>query len=62
MPKKSKFRTKIPTYRQRKGYTQAIVTLTDSATRRRRDYWLGEHGSWHAPASAYDCAMSASGE
>jgi len=34
-----------PAYRLRKGYTQAIVTLTDSVTRRRRDYWLGEHGT-----------------
>lgn len=39
---------KTPAYRKRKGYTQAIVTLTDSATSKRRDYWLGEHGS---PAS-----------
>lgn len=45
MPQKTKFRTKIPTYRQRKGYTQALVTLTDSETRLRRDFWLGEHGS-----------------
>ncbi len=30
-----------PTYRQRKGYDQAIVTLTDSVTRYRKDYWLG---------------------
>lgn len=39
---------KTPSYPQRKGYTQAIVTLTDSATGKRRDYWLGEFGS---PAS-----------
>lgn len=45
MPEKTKFRTKTPNYRQRKGYSQALVTLTDSVTRRRRDYWLGEHGS-----------------
>ncbi|MEP0848414.1 MAG: site-specific integrase [Phycisphaerae bacterium] len=39
---------KPPAYRQRKGYTQAIVTLRDSATKRARDYWLGECGT---PAS-----------
>jgi len=37
-----------PAYRRRKGYTQAIVTLTDAVTKRRKDYWLGEHGT---PAS-----------
>lgn len=37
--------TKVPSYRKRKGYSQALVTLTDAATRRRRDYWLGEHGT-----------------
>lgn len=31
-------------YRQRSGYSQAIVTLADSATEKRRDYWLGERG------------------
>ena len=36
---------KTPSYRCRTGYTQAIVTLTDSVTRKRRDYWLGPHGS-----------------
>ena len=30
---------KTPAYRTRAGYNQAIVTLTDSATKRRRDYW-----------------------
>lgn len=39
---------KTPAYRKRSGYDQAIVTLTDAATKRRRDYWLGEYGS---PAS-----------
>ena len=39
MPKRT------PSYRQRTGYDQAIVTLTDSVTRKRRDYWLGEFGS-----------------
>jgi len=36
---------KPPSYRQRKGYDQAIVTLTDSVTGKRRDYWLGEFDS-----------------
>ncbi len=36
-----KRKRKPPTYRQRKGYDQAIVTLTDSVTRYRKDYWLG---------------------
>ena len=36
MPKKP------PSYRKRPGYTQAIVTLTDSVTKKRRDFWLGE--------------------
>jgi len=39
MPKKH------PSYRQRKGYTQALVTLTDSLTKQRRDYWLGEYNT-----------------
>ena len=34
-----------PSYRQRTGYNQAIVTLTDSVTRYRKDYWLGPYGS-----------------
>ncbi len=34
-----------PSYRQRKGYDQAIVTLTDSVTRYRKDYWLGPYDS-----------------
>ena len=38
-----------PTYRQRKGYDQAIVTLTDSVTRYRKDYWLGTYGSLTRP-------------
>lgn len=33
---------RIPSYRQRRGSAQAIVTLTDSPTGKRRDYWLGE--------------------
>ena len=36
---------KTPSYRSRKGYTQALVTLTDSVTKKRRDCWLGEHGT-----------------
>ena len=34
-----------PSYRQRKGYDQAVVTLTDSVTGYRKDYWLGLYGS-----------------
>lgn len=30
---------KVPAYRLRAGYTQAIVTLSDSETGKRRDYW-----------------------
>lgn len=45
MPTKTRFRTKIPSYRRRKGYGQALVTLKDAITCRRRDYWLGEYGS-----------------
>ncbi len=36
---------KTPSYRKRSGYDQAIVTLTDRATKRRRDYWLGEYNT-----------------
>ncbi len=36
---------KPPGYRQRRGYSQALVTLTDARTKKRRDYWLGEFGS-----------------
>lgn len=36
---------KTPTYRKREGRSQALVTLTDSVTKRRRDFWLGEHGT-----------------
>jgi integrase len=42
MPKRKR---QPPTYRQRKGYDQAIVTLTDSVTGYRKDYWLGPYGS-----------------
>ncbi len=45
MPSQVRFRTKIPSYRHRKGQTQAIVTLTDSVTRQRRDFRLGEFGT-----------------
>ncbi len=38
-------RRKVPAYRLRSGYDQAIVTLTDSVNKRRRDYWLGEFNS-----------------
>lgn len=36
---------KVPAYRQRAGYDQAIVTLTDALTKKRRDFWLGPYGS-----------------
>jgi len=37
---------KTPTYRSRKDYPdKAIVTLTDSATGKRRDDWLGRLNS-----------------
>lgn len=36
---------KTPTYRKREGRSQALVTLTDSVTKRRRDFWLGEYGT-----------------
>ena len=36
---------RTPSYRKRKGYDQALVTLTDAVTRKRRDYWLGPHGT-----------------
>ena len=32
----------IPSYRLRKGYNEAIVTLRDAQTGRAKDYWLGE--------------------
>ena len=38
-------RTRVPSYRKRKGYSQALVTFTDAVTGRRRDYWLGEYGT-----------------
>lgn len=47
MPRK-RIHPKVPSYRQREGHSQALVTLTDSVTKKRRDYWLGEYGS---PAS-----------
>lgn len=36
---------KIPAYRRRTDQKQAIVTLTDAATKRRKDFWLGEYDS-----------------
>ncbi len=41
----SKISSRTPSYRKRSGYDQAIVTLTDRATKRRRDYWLGEYNT-----------------
>jgi hypothetical protein len=32
---------KRPSFRQRRGYNQAIVTLTDASTKERCDYWMG---------------------
>ncbi len=48
-----------PSYRQRLGYDQAIVTLTDAVTKERRDYWLGEFDSrvcWASDLCALDFA------
>lgn len=46
MPRKSnRSPNRVPSYRQRTGYDQALVTLTDAATGKRRDYWLGPYGS-----------------
>ena len=41
----SKQQKRVPSYRSRAGYSHALVTLTDSVTGKRRDYWLGPHGS-----------------
>jgi hypothetical protein len=43
--KRSPSKSKVPGYRARPEYGQAIVTLTDAASGKRRDYWLGEIGS-----------------
>ena len=40
-----KWKRQSPSYRQRKGYDQAIVTLTDGVTSYRKDYRLGPYGS-----------------
>ena len=45
IPRTKKSDRKPPAYRQRKGYDQAVVTLTDVVTKERRDYWLGTHGT-----------------
>ncbi|MBX3316476.1 MAG: site-specific integrase [Phycisphaeraceae bacterium] len=42
---KARGRAKVPAYRARPEYRQAVVTLTDSRSGARRDYWLGEIGS-----------------
>lgn len=34
-----------PSYRCRTGTNKAIVTLTDSASGKRKDFWLGDYGS-----------------
>jgi hypothetical protein len=36
---------RTPSYRKRPARSQALVTLTDSVTKHRRDDWLGEHGT-----------------
>lgn len=41
----SKKQARVPSYRSRAGYSHALVTLTDSVTGKRRDYWLGPYGS-----------------
>lgn len=54
MPTDTKIATKkrasaaMPAYRERRPYGQAIVTLTDAVTGKRKDYWLGDFNS---PAS-----------
>ena len=40
-----KWKQRRPSYRQRKGFDQAIVTLPHSVTDHRKDYWLGSYGS-----------------
>jgi len=42
MPRTS---SRTPTYRKRKGYTQALVTLKDAQTGQRKDFWLGEYNT-----------------
>lgn len=44
---------RVPSYRVRAGYSHAIVTLTDSASGKRRDYWLGPHGSPESKEAYY---------
>jgi len=48
MQTRNRRNTRPPSYRRRPGYTQALVTLTDAVTGRRKDCWLGEYGT---PAS-----------
>lgn len=43
--KRSRGKAKVPAYRARPEYGQAVVTLTDKGSGARRDYWLGEIGS-----------------
>jgi len=38
MPTKNAKPGRVPAYRLRTGYDQAIVTLTDAVTKKRRDY------------------------
>lgn len=45
MPTKNAKPSKVPAYRLRTGFGQAIVTLLDAVTKQRRDYWLGQFNS-----------------
>lgn len=54
--------TQTPSYRRRSDSDQALVTLTDAVTKRRRDYWLGPYGSaesreaYHRVVAAWEAA------
>lgn len=62
MPTQKNRAHKIPAYRQRAGYTQALVTLSDSVSKQRRDYWLGEFNTaesrerYHRLIAAWEAA------
>lgn len=45
MNSRPRFRSKPPSYRRRRGSADAIVTLMDCVTRKRRDYHLAAYGS-----------------
>jgi len=48
-------KTRVPTYRKHKQSGQAIVTLVDAATRRRRDELLGKHGTKASRSTSASC-------